>query len=398
MKRKICKTPNAQEIGKLEGKRVGWLQEPSEQGLPISLRHCEERSGAAIQPLEETSIVASLQTPFRHSELDSESHNQRIMNEHLTSTTMRLRIPSRVAQTFHNDEKIEPIPPTPLVKGGKKAAFTLAEGASPGAMSDSQRKIAFTLAEVLITLGIIGVVAAMTLPAVIHNYKKKLIETRLQRTIATISQVVGLIEAEQGDINNWSFDPNSANQNTAQMKFAEDTILKHVKGAKICKNNQTIRECNTSYTIQSTNETKSVYSNKILLPDGTGFWIGFPDYNVLQNPDNNRTTTKLYIDLNINKKPIYGIDYFQMVLLRYPNGVSKVTAVHTSGHDWWSGFNPYLPKCGFKFEDKDSNSLDSYTVCANPQADNHYGYQPVHCAALIQCNGWKVPKDYPIKI
>lgn len=33
-------------------------------------------------------------------------------------------------------------------------------------------KKSFTLAEVLITLGIIGVVAAMTLPSLIGNYKK----------------------------------------------------------------------------------------------------------------------------------------------------------------------------------------------------------------------------------
>ena len=34
-------------------------------------------------------------------------------------------------------------------------------------------KNGFTLAEVLITLGIIGIVAAMTLPFVIADYKKK---------------------------------------------------------------------------------------------------------------------------------------------------------------------------------------------------------------------------------
>lgn len=34
-------------------------------------------------------------------------------------------------------------------------------------------KKAFTLAEVLVTLGIIGVVVALTLPAVIANYRKK---------------------------------------------------------------------------------------------------------------------------------------------------------------------------------------------------------------------------------
>lgn len=36
-------------------------------------------------------------------------------------------------------------------------------------------KKAFTLAEVLITLGIIGVVAALTIPTLVNNYRKKAI-------------------------------------------------------------------------------------------------------------------------------------------------------------------------------------------------------------------------------
>lgn len=39
----------------------------------------------------------------------------------------------------------------------------------------------FTLAEVLITLGIIGVVAAMTLPGLIAKHRKTVIETKLAR-------------------------------------------------------------------------------------------------------------------------------------------------------------------------------------------------------------------------
>ena len=40
---------------------------------------------------------------------------------------------------------------------------------------------AFTLAEVLITLGIIGVVAAMTMPALIANTKKSEISAKLKK-------------------------------------------------------------------------------------------------------------------------------------------------------------------------------------------------------------------------
>ena len=40
--------------------------------------------------------------------------------------------------------------------------------------------LAFTLAEVLITLGIIGVVAALTLPNLVANYKKQVLATQLK--------------------------------------------------------------------------------------------------------------------------------------------------------------------------------------------------------------------------
>lgn len=47
---------------------------------------------------------------------------------------------------------------------------------------------AFTLAEVLITLGIIGVVAAMTLPTVINNTKNKELETAFKKTYSQLDK------------------------------------------------------------------------------------------------------------------------------------------------------------------------------------------------------------------
>ena len=49
-------------------------------------------------------------------------------------------------------------------------------------------KKAFTLAEVLITLGIIGIVAAMTLPTLIGKYQKKQTVTQLKKSYTEISQ------------------------------------------------------------------------------------------------------------------------------------------------------------------------------------------------------------------
>ena len=50
--------------------------------------------------------------------------------------------------------------------------FAYVEGAKHVANCNNSRKMAFTLAEVLITLGIIGVVVAMTMPSLIANYQK----------------------------------------------------------------------------------------------------------------------------------------------------------------------------------------------------------------------------------
>ena len=44
-----------------------------------------------------------------------------------------------------------------------------------------KNKKGFTLAEVLITLGIIGVVAALTMPALINKYQKKVLEVNVKK-------------------------------------------------------------------------------------------------------------------------------------------------------------------------------------------------------------------------
>ena len=67
------------------------------------------------------------------------------------------------------------------------------------------RRYAFTLAEVLITIGIIGVVAAITIPTLITNYQKKVTVNRLKQTYSIIEQAVKRSEAENGDISSWDF-------------------------------------------------------------------------------------------------------------------------------------------------------------------------------------------------
>ena len=68
----------------------------------------------------------------------------------------------------------------------------------------ASKKAAFTLAEVLISLGIIGIVAALTLPAIISNYKKSVIETSVKKFYTNINQAIIMSERENGDRHDWS--------------------------------------------------------------------------------------------------------------------------------------------------------------------------------------------------
>lgn len=71
-----------------------------------------------------------------------------------------------------------------------------------------RKKRAFTLAEVLITLGIIGVVAAMTIPTLITNVKGARIRTQFKKSISTLNQAAKMNLAQYdwdfGAINNAS--------------------------------------------------------------------------------------------------------------------------------------------------------------------------------------------------
>ena len=65
-------------------------------------------------------------------------------------------------------------------------------------MAQFNKKKAFTLAEVLITLGIIGVVAAITIPMLMTKYHKIIVENRLKDSYSIMSNAVKMAEEEYG--------------------------------------------------------------------------------------------------------------------------------------------------------------------------------------------------------
>lgn len=61
-----------------------------------------------------------------------------------------------------------------------------------------KKMYAFTMAEVLITLGIIGVVAAMTLPSLVSKHQKVELETALKKNYSIMQQALMNIQAQTG--------------------------------------------------------------------------------------------------------------------------------------------------------------------------------------------------------
>ncbi len=79
--------------------------------------------------------------------------------------------------------------------------FTLAEGTTCVATLEDNRLSAFTLAEVLVTLGIIGVVSAMTVPSLMQNYQRQSYVTQLHKVYNELSQAALRYQNDKNAIN-----------------------------------------------------------------------------------------------------------------------------------------------------------------------------------------------------
>jgi prepilin-type N-terminal cleavage/methylation domain-containing protein len=127
-----------------------------------------------------------------------------------------------------------------------------------------RRKSAFTLAEVLITLGIIGVVAAITIPNLVTSYKSKILRTQFDKSYAMIKQVYKMMEAD-GVFLDWD-----------EYTYAENIELfqKYLSGSTYCGTGAGSTKCykGTSMIYDYTNindDTKNSSFIYFRLDDGT---------------------------------------------------------------------------------------------------------------------------------
>ena len=80
----------------------------------------------------------------------------------------------------------------------KNAVFTLAEGATHVDMPPTKSKLTFTLAEVLITFGVIGLVAALTMPTLLKNIAERSNSEAQANLAQKITKSMDLMRADGG--------------------------------------------------------------------------------------------------------------------------------------------------------------------------------------------------------
>ena len=141
--------------------------------------------------------------------------------------------------------------------------FTVAEDSMH--LQDNSCKIAFTLAEVLITIGIIGVVSAMTLPMLKANIEERVNTERQVNIVQKITKAMEVMKSH-GEL----YDFNSTEE------FV-DALKKYIKVVKIC-DSEHLEECWPTETVRNAdNEVYEVKNAK------TRNNLGFLDNKTVEN-------------------------------------------------------------------------------------------------------------------
>ncbi len=200
-------------------------------------------------------------------------------------------------------------------------AFTLAEVFSPH--PTCQRNHAFTLAEVLVTLGIIGVVSAMTVPSLMQNYQRQSYVTQLHKVYNEFSQASLKYQTDNNAVN---LREAGLNSQAAAVKFIKD----YFKIIQDCGHNNS--PCFPSGNYKKLDGTKYVnfdaatVSGRNLFVLASGASISMTSVTDASNP----IVIHIGVDINGQKGPnIVGRDFFGMEL--YNNGVIDDYSVDEDG-------------------------------------------------------------------
>lgn len=232
-------------------------------------------------------------------------------------------------------------------------------------------KKGFTLSETLITLGIIGIIAAMTLPSIIGKYQKTVTVNKLKKIYSVFSQALLCAKEENGSPSNWVNDGEIINKESAE-KYFNQYWKPYIKTSRICKlktNNNCGYKTATAWKRADgiSFDTGVVDENtrtSFFMPDGTFVLLIYFAWDTSGESlvAKFSKTQRLYIDINGTKAPnTFGKDVFYF-LIDLENGTLEPPNLDQSKES-------LIKNC------------------------KREGYV---CSTLIIQSGWQMDKDYPL--
>jgi len=208
-------------------------------------------------------------------------------------------------------------------------------------------KRAFTLAEVLIVLGIMGIVAALTMPSLIANHRKKIVTTRIQKFYTTINQAMDRAEVRHGQVKHWKYPTNA---------YTPDQI-------------------ETWWNTYLGPEIKTLKTEK----DKSYFYIYFMDGSKVNFFVHNTTAGAA-----VGSMPAFHIYFF-------PKASDNATSMGKTHFTFF--FSPstenFIKTYNNGWNGKRETLMTGTYGCAQNTNTKHY------CTKLLEWHNWQIPDDYP---
>lgn len=185
------------------------------------------------------------------------------------------------------------------------------------------KKSGFTLAEILITLGVIGIIASMILLTLIQKQQEQQTIVSLKKIYSNLSSAYTSAIDEYGSPENWGMIDTDMSQSSVNMLNSLASFFKITKNCGAspgCFNNINYKHLSGADfgDIENTNTyAKAILSDgsKIFLTtlstkcDTVKGWDSIPLANVCAN---------IYVDINGDKKPnVFGKDLFSFYATKY---------------------------------------------------------------------------------
>lgn len=226
---------------------------------------------------------------------------------------------------------------------------------------------ALTLAETLITIGIIGIVAALTIPGLIQSYQKHQTVVKLKKVYAILNQIARNSSNENGDAISFLTANSNVNSKTTQ-EFFEKYWFAYLNVPTIdTKNSFQYKYINGEYN--GLNIITDYSAGRVLFTtiDGISYCVILMKWVKDENTETDKavysSTQTIYVDLNGKTAPnTMGRDVF-IFEIDFDN-------------------NNAVPLCSKLSKEDINQKCKSYGNC---------------CAEKIKRDDWTIAHDYPWK-